>query len=444
MKRLIWPVLLALLPALSCQAQPPAGGPPADREKVEPIKIPKAAPKSALKDLSPIDLGDPYPKLEQIVRHNASRLLDGLNGGGFEGMRSWDGSPGVYGGSALHRDPQLDQITERLYDAAMRCQPFDSIKSIPGTQISSDLGDFVVSLPDLQKALALQGIVFAPLGTTEWKLMRVNVYFDADTDDGEKKGYVRTKAQGYKRIAMFMTTGTTPQILKAITDHAAVHGYRKVKLPPNGNVFHWPSNMVLLEQPISLWVANKALISVGVSDGPGADVPTAQELARERKLSQKMSECVVTDDSGKNWLGTVNLATGLRHTVADAQMGVILQTAGIPLGASTEKYTKAHVANYLQERKKLKDKLTPQQLAERDEMLDERVKRDIAKNSPKAKKNLEEGARLSEEYIANAPKWAQMLKEMGIPYAGEILNERVRDMEQNARNMRRLRQSYDE
>ncbi len=183
MKRLIWPVLLASLPVLSCQAQPPAGDPPADRKKVEPIKIPKAAPKSELKDLSPIDLGDPYPKVEQNVKHNAARFLDG----DFEGMRGWDDSPGVYGGSVSPRDPQLDQISERLYDAAMRCQPFDSIKSIPGTQISSDLADFVVSLPDLQKALALQGIVFAPLGTTEWKLMRVNMRLDGNIDTQKRR-----------------------------------------------------------------------------------------------------------------------------------------------------------------------------------------------------------------------------------------------------------------
>ncbi len=239
-----------------------------------------------------------------------------------------------------------------------------------------------------------------------------------------------------------MTTGTTPQILKAITDHAAARGYRKVKLPPNGNGFHWPSNMVLLEQPISFSVANKALITVGVGDRPGVDVPTAQELARERKLYQKMSECVVTDDSGKNWLGTVNLTTGRRHTIADAQTGVILQTAKIPLGMSTEKYTKAHVANFLQEEKKLKDTLTPQQLAERDEMLMERAGREIAKNAPAFKKNVEAAARAAEEYVANYPKWVQMYKEMGIHVPGD--DAPPRDMEQIARDLRRLRQSYDE
>ena len=408
-----------------------------DRAKVEP------APASAL-ETSPKGAFDPYPRADQITLHNVALATDFVLRHGEEqelrGLERWNGMAGfsVDLRSGTNRnDPNLLRAEDQILDLAATCRSLENLNLPPRAEVSSDLADFVVPLRALQGILTQNGILFAPVGTRDWKLIRLTS--EIEGDDG-------TAIQSFTRIVGFMTTASPEALKKVVTELAAARGYEVVPLPRTGKCFP-PPGMLLLKQRVTAITANHAMLTMDDDDSScGYDDSTPPDrLARLEKAEKGMLNCLVTDQIGENWLRTINLATNVRHTVTDARIGYLVQSSVIPLGKDTEEFTNAHVA----ERMRLEKDLTPAQRKARQEALEERLERETLKRSANYKKMLEVMGEMAELEQRSLPEQRAVVDKLfGNSELGKYAAKKFEEIEESSKRLsqttRQLRQRIEQ
>lgn len=364
--------------------------------------IPEAAPKSALK-VDSMGPGDPYPRADQLERHNGIRLLHTVaSGGDFSGFVPWDHNYAFYDGSEPPQDVRKKKMWAALGENVISCKPMDSTTIAPGVQYSEDLHDFVVSLPALQAELATKGLLFAPVGTRNWQLLTYSTYLDGILEP--PKGYFRTQYQTFYRVVGFVTTADSDQLRDAVAKLSQLRGYVQVPQPKGDGVYD--KDAFFLEQIVTPNVVTKALVGID-RVGPGNEIDTGYH-GKIKLPNGFLQNCLVTDDFGKTWLGEINPKTGLRYKLEDVRFGGLAQIANLPLGASTEYYTIAHIEPKLAKQLRM----SPEQLQAYRDALEERAFREAAKRSPEFSQLLKKAEQINSQVAAAEPQDHVMVDEL--------------------------------
>ncbi len=351
--------------------------------------------------------GDPYPRADALVRRNVSALMERDTGK----LQAWNPGDGIYGmwsdGDSTNPPPELEK---QLRDTFERCVPLDHAIMPRGFQWSGDVHDFVFSPQAMQATLALQGALFAPFGSTTWKILRYSSYL---TIKGRK-----TRLQLYTRLMWFVTTATPTQLRKAVIKMSADYGYRPVdEALRKSSGWLAGDSVTMLSQQVTPHVNTFALVTADSLGGEDAFDQQAAPKPPGHPAKPWSLNCLVTDDFAKDWLSKAKPGSTERWRVKDIYVGGVAQVAVLPLGEETEPYTMAHVdARLARERN-----LQPEQVAALRKAEQEELTKEAYRDSPKSRARLAEIAALQDKAAdvtdqlrrgGYVEKWASMMKDI--------------------------------
>lgn len=349
--------------------------------------------------------GDPYPAADALARKNSSVFLDAWQGRtmDFSRTRAWDAS-GTKLDLATGTGPSFAWMEKHFNESLRNCSALDSGVTPHGIRWSDDLHDFVLSPQAMQAKLALQGLLFAPMGTRSWKVLQISFY---EYFHGNK-----SQMQGFMRVINFVSNASPTQIRQAVLQLSGERGYQASDTElRNSHGYVGGDSLTLLEQRVTPNVANEAMVTADNLDEDDEKGDT------QNPLIHWSLHCLVTDDFGKDWLNKINPNTGKSWQPADLTTGYMTQISPVPLGEKTEPFTNAHV----DERLARERHMTTQQIAALRKAEETQVQKEIWRDAPQAQKALatqadalDEAADVAEQLRRSgfAEQWASMMKDI--------------------------------
>ncbi len=346
-------------------------------------------------------MDDPYPRANALLLKNGAKALDAMTTHDISGFESWNNETSLAfsWGSA---DSRFERILNDFYQRFRQCSPIDRSPLAAGVQFSTDIADFPVPLSALQAALRAKGILFAPFGTEQWKVLKWTGLYSPE------KGVV-TKIQGFVRVVSFLSTGDIRTVRKAMLRAAEARGYEDTT-PPNGPGWLELDHVAFLKQPVVGAVNISALMSID---------PASKANAGE--LPGDVS-CLITDKQSKTFLlHTVKPGTNRSYQIRDLSFGYIAQFSPIPLGKDTEPFTNAHVNARIEKERKM----SPQQTAARRKEVEDRVYREKYQNAPGGQKFTQNYIADMERLKRNALAFQQQIGTNGQNWASEMKKTKI-------------------
>lgn len=333
-------------------------------------------------------VGDPYPAADALARKNTSVFMEATLGA----HKNWEeadlsktqakDASGTSLDVATGSGPSFAWAEKHFNESLRNCSALDSGITPQGMAWSRDLQDYVVSPQAMQAALALKGQLFAPMGTSSWRILRISYYLHFKRN--------KSQLQGFMRVLHYVSTASPTQIRQTVLQLSADRGYRATDVElRKSSGYMGGDSVTFLAQQVTPNVENSAMVA---ADKLGEDDEKADPKIPVAAWSPN---CLVTDDFGKDWLKKINPKTGEKWSPADLTFGYIVQTSYIPLGEQTEPYTNAHV----DERLARERNVTPEQIAALRKTAEDQVQREIWRNAPQSRKALADLAVLQDQVL---------------------------------------------